>query len=264
MYDIGFFKDEIHLIEDFSLRSIIRDILHGAPKWFWSATASISGKYHPIDDNQEGGNCHHTAKVVWLGWQFARSFDWNKDEFVIAGLLHDIAKYGLKDQIDVNQYSEHAEAAYTHLLEQAKDFFLSDTNRTSWNTICYMVRSHMGKWGSVKPDSEKQKAFHLADMAVSNKGLVGVQFYDRHVKQTIIDVTEGHRNIVMEDGEYYMRFGKKYHEGTLLKTVMKKDMSYINFVYNKDFMTDNDRRAIDETKEAIRKEIKMAAGMLPL
>ncbi len=68
MYNIDFFKAEIGLIEDYTLQCLAKDILIHVPKWFWSASASISGKYHPIDDNQEGGNCHHTAKVVWVGW----------------------------------------------------------------------------------------------------------------------------------------------------------------------------------------------------
>lgn len=262
MYDIGFFKDEINLIEDYSLKCLAEDILIRAPKWFWTASASISGKYHPVDDNMEGGNCHHTAKVVWIAWKFADSFGWNKDEFVIAGLSHDIAKYGLKDEIDVNEYSNHAEAAYRYLQDQAKDVVLSDTNRVSWNTICFMVRSHMGRWGTVQPQSEKEKAFHLADVAVSCKGLVGLQFYDKDYKQTIIDVTEGHRNIIVQHGEFVINFGKK-HKGNKLCTVLEKDPSFINFVYNKDFMTDNDRQAIDEVKEVIKQAEKIAAGMLP-
>ncbi len=178
--------------------------------------------------------------------------------------MHDIAKYGLKDQIDVDKYSEHAEAAYQYLQEEAKDMFLFDTYRTSWNTICYMIRSHMGKWGSVPPETDKQKAFHMADVAVSNKGLVGVKFYDKEYKQTIIDVTEGHRNIIMKNGSYVINFGKKYKAGTELSHVITSDPSYINFVYNKDFMTDNDRKAIDEVKEVIKRAETMAAGMLPL
>jgi len=86
--------EEISLIEDDGLRSFVKSILVRSDS-FWFIPSSFSGKYHPPDEHNEGGNVLHTKRTVRAAKILAESHSLSaeeKDIVVAACLLHDITK----------------------------------------------------------------------------------------------------------------------------------------------------------------------------
>ena len=87
--------DEINLIMDQGIRHLVRALLFAAGPEFWEIPSSFSGKHHPPDENQPGGNVLHTKRVVRLITKMCDSQDRDqieRDVAVAAGLLHDLRK----------------------------------------------------------------------------------------------------------------------------------------------------------------------------
>jgi hypothetical protein len=86
--------DEINLITDDGIRSFVRSILIRATS-FWTIPSSFSGKYHPSDEHNQGGNMLHTKRVVRASKVIGDSYSLSSEErdlVYAACLLHDITK----------------------------------------------------------------------------------------------------------------------------------------------------------------------------
>lgn len=109
---------------------------------FWTYPASSSGKYHPPEDNGEGGLVRHVVKGVAVVEQFGRRAKFTGREMdmaISAFLLHDTCKNG------VVWDSPHTD--YTHGLTAAKwleKFDLADA--MAKEQILNAVRYHMAPW----------------------------------------------------------------------------------------------------------------------
>jgi hypothetical protein len=180
MYNVEFFSEELSLIGNEELRDHTREILSYAPAWFWWAPASLTGLHHPPEDREDGGNCLHTAKVVWLAYKFFHCFDLDTDPAVVAGLTHDLAKYGWYEEPeepsgDRTDFDNHPHEAANWMARR-----LPKTKHAiqKWRLACELVMTHMGGRGFFGPHSFEQKIFHLADVAASRRGFVALKFYD--------------------------------------------------------------------------------------
>ena len=56
-------EEEIEMISDISIKSFVKSILLRV-EGFWKIPSSFSGKYHPPDEHNEGGNVLHTKRVL--------------------------------------------------------------------------------------------------------------------------------------------------------------------------------------------------------
>jgi len=108
---------------------------------FWTSASSSTGKYHPPEDNGEGGLVRHVVKGLAVIDQFGRRAKFTPRELDMARsafLLHDTKKGG----VVWGKYTD-----YTHGLiasEWLKKFKLAD--EMAKEQILNAVRFHMAPW----------------------------------------------------------------------------------------------------------------------
>ena len=120
---------------------------------FWTSPASSSGKYHPPEDNGEGGLVRHVVKGVAVVEEFGRRAKFSPREMdmaISAFLLHDVCKDGI--------VWTSGKTDYTHGLIAAQwltKFELADV--MAKEQILSAVRYHMAPWCyAVSPFEDRQ------------------------------------------------------------------------------------------------------------
>lgn len=174
--------EEIEMIKNEDVKSFVRSVLLRAGS-FWKIPSSFSGKYHPLDEHNEGGNVLHTKRVVRaakvLGDSYSLS-DEDRDIVYAACLLHDVTK-GIKldgedsfhydpmhpytvgrlvkkCQDDDKQYATESQSSTLYLSEEAVQ------------SILRLVRCHLGPWSPVPetaPITYLDMIVHMADNIAS-------------------------------------------------------------------------------------------------
>lgn len=263
VYDLEFFRNELSLINDPEIARLAEDVLVNAPKYIWYVPASITGKYHPPDDNVPGGLCWHLKKTAWLGYRMFDNLGLCTDIGVVAGLLHDIAHRGLEGtpDDDYESYQKHGELA-SYKLDQMWAVMDSKSSGVLWAMIVACVASHMGKWGTRKPETVEQIAFHLADVAASTRGLVSIGFENNHKighEGYSIEEIVGKKVYFKEvDGELVFNFGKKFM-GVPLKTVANGNDGYLGWMIRQGVASDDNPKGfpqeVIEQVKAARKQL---------
>lgn len=173
MRNIDFFKNELSLIKDENLREIVRSYMaENTPDYFWTDGASASGKYHPQFSQGEGGLVRHTKAVVMFAVELLRmnTYAYMREEYkdyvIAACILHDTIKYGMGEEIDKDEYKNHARNAATAFKSWCEDTFGYSVSEILLNAII----SHMGQWSTDKNDrpfSPVDRCVHLADYMAS-------------------------------------------------------------------------------------------------
>lgn len=139
-------NDCVELIGSEKIRDFVKTALAAAPPEFWTAPASSSGKYHPPEDQVEGGTVVHTRKAVRVAIDLFRFFgveqELMKDRIIAAIILHDIQKNGIPWGEHTNY--EHGRIACEWLMQFAG-------SNPALVVICLLVRDHMGVWNQPNP-----------------------------------------------------------------------------------------------------------------
>jgi putative nucleotidyltransferase with HDIG domain len=149
-------------IEDRTIRLFVAKAFREAPKYFWTASSSSSGKHHPVDEHGKGGLVLHTVRVFNVAEVFvpalvgSESMGVHPDVIRAGALLHDLYRYGTKDVAEDTTNKLHAELAAKALSNMVEDFPLK-------KAIIFCVERHMGKWGQVLPNSMDEWLVHFAD-----------------------------------------------------------------------------------------------------
>lgn len=163
-----------------SLCDIVLACLDKAPAWLEVDAASLTGKYHPIDNLGEGGTVRHIIKTIWVGSKLVNAFNLDNDIVVAACALHDIGKRGFGDSTgSVEDYNNHPLAAAEWMMLNLETFMPEDITMeargdiiSKWLIICNAIKSHMGKWGNYQTQTEIDKIVHIADLVASMKQFV--------------------------------------------------------------------------------------------
>jgi uncharacterized protein (DUF3820 family) len=241
-YDVTFFDEELALIKYDELRTMTRKVLQKAPRWFWTAPASSTGKHHPPDTNGPGGLCRHIRKVVWLVYKYFQCVDLDTDIAVVAALLHDIAKFGIDDEMEVGsdrpQYKRHGEIGAEFIERQirAEDSDFWEENIPTLLPIVACIERHMGKWGPRQPAGIDQWLLHIADVTAAHKAFVALEFYDPENATSIEAIEEEEwRYLIESDAGTVLNFGK--YKGWTVEAVLKDPIKYeyINWILKEDF-----------------------------
>lgn len=174
--------DEIELIVDFNIKSFVRSILLKANS-FWVVPSSFSGKYHPSDEHNSGGNVLHTKRVVRAAKVISDSYSLSTEERDIvyaACLLHDVTK-GIKNPDNETfhydpmhpytvgrlvQKCQEADRKYAGEAQSSTLFVSEETVQS----IMRLVRCHLGPWSPVPetvPITYLDIIVHLADNLAS-------------------------------------------------------------------------------------------------
>jgi HD superfamily phosphodiesterase len=264
MYDVSFFKTELSWIKLPALQFTTKKALEAAPKWFWTAPASSTGKFHPPDSNGSGGCARHTAKVKWLAYKQAECFGVDNDPIVVAALLHDWDKFGPDDEMELGRdrphYKNHAVFGADMLQRRFAEFSKDadqlhpDQLRNKWDAACALIRSHMGRWGSVQPYTLEQKLLHIADVTAAHKELVAVKFYDPNRSTEAVREANGKYRYFREEGDdLIIKFGNK-HRGRTVDEVIEHFPDYVQWALGTDF--DN-----EDFDEEVKRVFNEAMGM---
>ena len=169
------------IIKNEHLRNaVLRYFVDIVPKYFWHVQASSTGKYHPEYALGEEGLLRHTCAAVRIAAaiinldQYSGIFDdVDKDNIIVALMLHDTFKHDEEKDGKYNQYSihEHPLLAADKVRE-----YLDDEHKYA---IANCIASHMGEWTTSnrssyvlpKPKTLEEQMVHLCDYLASRKFL---------------------------------------------------------------------------------------------
>lgn len=144
-------QKEVEKIVSEDIKNFTYDAFAEVDEKFWTSPASSSGKYHPPEDNGEGGLVRHVVKGVVVVEQYGRRAKFTNRELdmgISAFLLHDTCKNGVVWAGNTD---------YTHGIIAAKwleKFDLADS--MAKEQILSAVRYHMAPWCyAVSPYEER-------------------------------------------------------------------------------------------------------------
>ena len=143
------------------MRRFVDAALRRADPEFWKAPCSSSGKYHPYEDQGEGGLIRHLKKGAAVVAEYARRArfsEYETDLALAAAVLHDIKKDG-------EPWS--GKTDYTHGIIGArwlKQFEMDDL--TGKQVILDAVRYHMAPWCYAVPPFE-ERAYTKIEMTAN-------------------------------------------------------------------------------------------------
>lgn len=173
--------EEISLIEDDGLRSFVKSILIRADS-FWSIPSSFSGKYHPPDEHNEGGNVLHTKRTVRAAKILSESHSVSveeKDIIIAACLLHDVTKGKIEKDgsFTYDKMHPYTVGEFVKFCQEDDKKYANDINSSTLyvteedvQTLLRLVRCHLGPWSPVPetvPITYLDMIVHLADNIAS-------------------------------------------------------------------------------------------------
>ena len=144
------FSDCLKLIENKEIRRFARKALRKADPKFWTAPCSSSGKYHPPEDQVEGGVIVHSRKAVQVVIELFKFFDiqnqLTKDKLITATILHDICKSGMP-------WGERTDYTHGHIAAKWLQQFIPENKKAAVNIkeIVDLIANHMAIWN--QPES---------------------------------------------------------------------------------------------------------------
>ena len=190
------FSKELAFIKNEELRNYVVTMLDSLPDYFFTASASSSGKYHPQYALGDGGLVRHTKAAVNIYnllsekgviFDLISEYDYydeqNLEEIsdvIFASLiLHDGLKAGwTTDLKPSNTVFNHPLLMGDYVVEVALEIGYSDM--ITIYRIANCIKSHMGQWNTniyetetvlPKPQTIEEKIVHLCDYLASRKSL---------------------------------------------------------------------------------------------
>ena len=219
------FEKELGYITTEEVRKLVEIGLENLPDYFFSMSASTTGKYHPSYALGEGGLVRHTKAVALFAnyicqlEQTQNDFTQEERDCMIGGcILHD----GFKEGNGGSKFTvhDHPQICADWLLtnEIFKEF-----NTEYRNKIAEVIASHMGQWNEnkrskvvlQKPTTSMQKIVHLCDYLASRKDIEIL--FDSNVEATKPDINT-----------YTFAFGK--YKGQLITEVAKEHKDYLEWM----------------------------------
>jgi hypothetical protein len=175
--------EEINLISSQQIRLFVRSVLLQA-KTFWKIPSSFSGKYHPADEHNSGGNVLHTKRVVKVSKVICDSYGLlvhEKDLVYAACLLHDVTK-GIahdnsKEDFFYDPMHPYTVGAFVKKCQDNDKKYGSESasstlflDEETVQSILRLVRCHLGPWSPIPetvPSTYMDMIVHLSDNVAS-------------------------------------------------------------------------------------------------
>jgi hypothetical protein len=175
--------EEINLISSQQIRLFVRSVLLQA-KTFWKIPSSFSGKYHPADEHDSGGNVLHTKRVVKVSKVICDSYGLlahEKDIVYAACLLHDVTK-GIahddsKEDFFYDPMHPYTVGAFVKKCQDNDKKYGSESasstlflDEETVQSILRLVRCHLGPWSPIPetvPSTYMDMIVHLSDNVAS-------------------------------------------------------------------------------------------------
>ena len=199
MDKVKVFKTELGWIVNPEVRAFAEECIEVTPDYFYSVPASSTGKYHPEYANGDGGLIRHTKVVCYFAHELlslehnkVRFTESERDNIIVAAILHDAYKYGdVKGKFTAQ---DHPAVSAKHVNE------LGDAN------IAELILTHHGEWNTdrngnelaPKPTSDAQKFLHECDYLASRKP-INIDFGGNYYAGlSVIDLREQIVNLCKE------------------------------------------------------------------
>lgn len=146
-------EQAVSMIGDPALKQLAKLGLETAPKLFYTAPSSSSGRYHPADEINDGGLVLHTARVVSMANHLADYYGVSskeRDLLTTALILHDSRKGGDANWSSLKDYApDHGDVAAKAILE------LKGADSTDGKTVARLAANHMAQWTQVVDSDSK-------------------------------------------------------------------------------------------------------------
>lgn len=146
----------IAMIGDPALKALVEEGLDTAPKLFFTAPSSSSGKYHPADEINDGGLVLHTARVVTMAEHLADFYGvtpQERDILTAALILHDTRKGGDADWKTLKDYApDHGDVAGSAIAR------LEGADTKEGKEVVRLASNHMAQWTQIIPPGTKPGA----------------------------------------------------------------------------------------------------------
>lgn len=232
---LALFQRELSYIKDEKIKEFAENLLADADEYFFTVPASSSGKYHPDFARGEGGLVRHTKAVVYFTTDFCRSeFEFKTINarqaqlLIVAAIAHDIKKQG-DGSTGHTMMKEHPYLAAEYVkAENEKYQLLSDEDV---DYIYKAVRSHMGPWCDVKPETRAELTLFYADYTASRSEIAGLKFLESDCGELPTPEPLEEAPKLTIDG-YRFNFSKM--KGLTLKEAYEKDAGFLNWIANKE------------------------------
>ena len=156
---------EIHLIRCSSIRIFITRAVLAAPGRYWIKPSGNHPGHHPDDEHGDWGNLIHVKRVIVIAEMLteAENLDSIHSDILYAGLIiHDLGKYGVDGTSD-HMDSEHP--LKVHYIVRN----IEPCSRLA--EVLEVAQTHMGRWGTRKPDTVCEKLGHYADYIASRSAI---------------------------------------------------------------------------------------------
>lgn len=168
MYNLD---NALNLILNLEIKKFTRDCLDNAPKYFWRIPSSSTGKYHPDNENCEGGEVLHTKKGVKIAEDLCRNFDVvgnDRDCVISASIMHDICKNGIPND-EGHTVNGHG-SLWIRVVEKAVSRKELIENKHI-KTIGRLIGCHMGRWDEpyIVANDKMMICVQIADYISSRK-----------------------------------------------------------------------------------------------
>lgn len=172
---VDLFADEIKLINSVNVKRFVWQCLEKAPEYFCGIPSSATGKYHPKDENINGGLVLHTKRVVKVANHLCECSsikDVERDCVIAACIMHDLCKNGFPNNeghtVDGHGYfwTQLARSVFTK--NEIKD-------NPTFSLISRLILMHMGKYDLpyvLDWNDELATLVHIADFIASREDII--------------------------------------------------------------------------------------------
>ena len=183
---IKLFRHELGYIHDEKIRKFARWAVSVLPDYFFTTSASSTGKYHPKYATGDGGLVRHTKAAVRTAItllnldMFSRVYTGIQRDIIITALiLHDGVKKGVPEEKYTKHdhpllVGEYLEGAFEALTPEDVAVMTTVSVRAQ---VYRLIQSHMGQWNTnaksnevlPKPKTPAEKFVHMCDYIASRK-----------------------------------------------------------------------------------------------
>ena len=186
------FSKELAFIRSEDVRTMVLDIFEKVcPDYFFTAPASMSGRYHPDVSRGKHGLIRHTRLTVYIALELMHSKPVSEDmsdAIVAACIIHDLIKNGaanplyaeMQKSIPGHMTGKHGLVLHDIVRQEFEGKYSSDTELTLL-VILNAIKYHMGIWTDGPDGLDHEANFlvnkeylpttivHLADYIASRK-----------------------------------------------------------------------------------------------
>lgn len=174
--------EEINYIQNPNIKSFVRSVMLQS-KSFWNIPSSFSGKYHPLDEHNAGGNVLHTKRVVRASKVISDSYTLSQSErdlVYAACLLHDVTKgvsHSSDESFVYDPLHPYTVGMFIKKCQENDRKYASESGSSTLfideetiQSITRLVRCHLGPWSPVPetvPVTYLDVIVHLSDNLAS-------------------------------------------------------------------------------------------------